>query len=99
MSDRYASFAASTPGRTLVRRLGLPNPPRLRRYVAHEKPGPVALGGTGRLVKALREELSDTSVVDNVDDTTRDLDALIFDASGIMDPASLDELYEFFHPR
>ena len=26
MSDRYASFANSSPGRTLVKRLGLPQP-------------------------------------------------------------------------
>jgi 3-oxoacyl-[acyl-carrier protein] reductase len=82
-----------------VKRLGLANPPRLRRYAAHDKPGPVALGGTGRLAKALREEFSDTAIVESVDDTTRDLDALIFDATGVADPANLDELYEFFHPR
>ncbi|MFD0821575.1 short chain dehydrogenase, partial [Micromonospora zhanjiangensis] len=32
MTDRYASFANSGPGRALVKRLGLPDPPRLRRY-------------------------------------------------------------------
>jgi 3-oxoacyl-[acyl-carrier protein] reductase len=51
MSDRYASFAASGPGRALVRRLGLPQPPRLHRYRPGDPviPGPVLLGGEGRL--------------------------------------------------
>ena len=32
MTDRYASFVQSGAGRTLVKRLGLPDPPRLRRH-------------------------------------------------------------------
>ena len=32
MTDRYASFANSGPGRAVVKRLGLPDPPRLRRH-------------------------------------------------------------------
>ena len=32
MTDRYANFAQSGPGRFLVRRLGRPDPPRLRRH-------------------------------------------------------------------
>src|SRR5258706_15575590 len=51
MSDRYASFAASGPGRALVKRLGLPEPPSLRRYRSQDPvvPGPVLIGGEGRL--------------------------------------------------
>ncbi|MEU8152633.1 3-oxoacyl-ACP reductase [Micromonospora sp. NPDC048986] len=32
MTDRYASFVQSAAGRALVKRLGLPDPPRLRRH-------------------------------------------------------------------
>jgi 3-oxoacyl-[acyl-carrier protein] reductase len=101
MSDRYASFAASAPGRSLVKRLGLPNPPMLRRHSATETIGPTAIGGAGRLVKPLRDELTalDAALVDNVDETTANLGALIFDATGVTDLTGLDELYEFFHPR
>jgi 3-oxoacyl-[acyl-carrier protein] reductase len=52
VTDRYAGFAATGAGRILVKRLGLPDPPRLRRH--HEGArllaGPVLLGGTGRLL-------------------------------------------------
>lgn len=49
MSDRYASFARSAGGSVLVKRLGLPNPPSLRRYDAdHPLAGPVRIAGEGR---------------------------------------------------
>jgi 3-oxoacyl-[acyl-carrier protein] reductase len=52
VTDRYAGFAATGAGRILVKRLGLPDPPRLRRH--HEGArllaGPVLLGGAGRLL-------------------------------------------------
>ncbi len=41
MTDRYANFAQSGPGRFFVRRLGLPDPPRLRR----RKDGDPAIAG------------------------------------------------------
>jgi 3-oxoacyl-[acyl-carrier protein] reductase len=53
VTDRYAGFAATGAGRILVKRLGLPDPPRLRRH--HEGArllaGPVLLGGSGRLLE------------------------------------------------
>ncbi|MFY1626050.1 3-oxoacyl-ACP reductase [Micromonospora sp. WMMD735] len=53
MTDRYASFVQSGAGRALVKRLGLPDPPRLRRYAVGDPllPGPVLLGAAtgGRL--------------------------------------------------
>src|SRR5262245_25950106 len=60
MSDRYASFAHSGPGRFLVRRLGLPDPPRLRRHRAGDPvvDGPVLVGGSGRLVEPVRKTLA-----------------------------------------
>ncbi|MBE1485912.1 3-oxoacyl-ACP reductase [Plantactinospora soyae] len=58
MSDRYASFAHTGAGRALVRRLGLPDPPRLRRY----RPGDPLIHGPVRLDAApggrLREPLA-----------------------------------------
>ncbi|HEY0699821.1 MAG TPA: short chain dehydrogenase, partial [Micromonospora sp.] len=66
MSDRYASFAHSGPGRAIVKRLGLPDPPRLRRHVpgdplAH---GPVLLDAApgGRLVEPVAEVLAAAGV-------------------------------------
>ncbi|MFC7546379.1 3-oxoacyl-ACP reductase [Plantactinospora sp. GCM10030261] len=66
MSDRYASFANTAPGRTLVKRLGLPDPPRLRRYRLGDPllPGPALLGAApeGRLAKAVEEILTGAGV-------------------------------------
>ncbi|WP_329105356.1 3-oxoacyl-ACP reductase [Micromonospora sp. NBC_01699] len=72
MSDRYASFANSGAGRALVKRLGLPDPPRLRRYRPGDPlvPGPVLLdaapGGrlrepVAKLLTAAGIELADPS--------------------------------------
>ncbi len=60
MSDRYANFAATGAGRALVKRLGLPDPPRLRRYHpgARELPGAVLLGGDGRLAEPIARVLA-----------------------------------------
>ncbi|GAB3948907.1 hypothetical protein GCM10027614_46810 [Micromonospora vulcania] len=46
MTDRYASFVQSAAGRALVKRLGLPDPPRLRRHQPGDPllPGPALLG-------------------------------------------------------
>jgi len=92
MSDRYASFAHTGPGRVLVKRLGLPDPPRLRRQGSGdpEIAGPVALGGGGRLAKI---------VAALVEPGERDLAALVYDATGITDLAGLRGLYDFFHPN
>jgi 3-oxoacyl-[acyl-carrier protein] reductase len=92
MSDRYASFANSGPGRAVVRRLGLPEPPRLRRFTPGEEmvAGPVRLGGSGRLGPVLGK-LLDPSSSDGA------AFALVFDATGLVEPASLEALYDFFH--
>jgi 3-oxoacyl-[acyl-carrier protein] reductase len=46
MVDRYANFAHTGAGRSLIRRLGLPEPPRLHRYRPGEPlvTGPVLVG-------------------------------------------------------
>ncbi|MDY7086602.1 MAG: 3-oxoacyl-ACP reductase [Actinomycetota bacterium] len=104
MGDRYASFANSGPGRGLVKRLGLPDPPRLRRYRPGDPltEGPVLLGAApgGRLGDPVRKLLS-AAGVDTIDEPPADggHGALIFDATGITDTTKLSELYEFFHPN
>ncbi|MEV6495644.1 short chain dehydrogenase, partial [Actinoplanes sp. NPDC051633] len=67
MGDRYASFANSGPGHAVVKRLGLPDPPRLRRDAAAE--GPVLLGAApgGRLIEAVRKVLTGVDVLDTAD--------------------------------
>jgi len=92
MGDTYASFANSVVGRGVVKRLGLPDPPRLRRH----RPGdplttaPVLVGGDGRLADEVRK-LADTSAAERYG-------ALVFDATGITDSAGLRAVYDFFHP-
>jgi 3-oxoacyl-[acyl-carrier protein] reductase len=104
MADRYASFANSGPGRTLVKRLGLPDPPRLRRHRPGDPltEGPVLLGAApgGRLAEQSRKliETAGTAVTDTPTADTR-YGALVFDATGITDSARLRQLYDFFHPH
>ncbi|MEV4346411.1 3-oxoacyl-ACP reductase [Actinoplanes sp. NPDC049596] len=101
MGDRYASFANSAPGRNLVKRLGLPDPPRLRRYQPGDPvaAGPVLLGAApgGRLADHIRKILggTGTEVLDAAADSHG---ALVFDATGIKDVEELRALYDFFHP-
>jgi 3-oxoacyl-[acyl-carrier protein] reductase len=112
MSDRYASFANSGPGRTLVKRLGLPDPPRLRRYRPGDpvSPGPVLLdaapGGrlkdaVGKLIEGVGAELRDpaTAVLDPATGRMPLNAALVYDATGITDSTGLRALWEFFHPQ
>ncbi|MET8151238.1 3-oxoacyl-ACP reductase [Actinoplanes sp. NPDC049668] len=99
MRDRYASFANSDLGRTVVRRLGLPDPPRLRRHEpgAPLTQGPVLLGAApgGRLADPVRKLLD---VTESATEGTR-YGALVFDATGVTESAGLRALYDFFHPR
>ncbi|MDQ4033725.1 MAG: 3-oxoacyl-ACP reductase [Actinomycetota bacterium] len=98
MEDRYQSFARSTLGRILVRRLGLPDPPRLHRHTPGRPvlDGPVLLGAApggraGKQVDALLTELGAPA-------QSEDHAALVFDATGITEVAQLRALYGFFHP-
>ncbi|MET4166608.1 MULTISPECIES: 3-oxoacyl-ACP reductase [Gordonia] len=100
----YSSFVHSAPGAFIAKQAGLPVPPPLRRYRASEPPlpGPVLLGGSGRLVEPLREMLSteDYDLIQNAT-TGRSADkfgGLVFDATGITSPAELRQLFEFFQP-
>jgi len=122
VTDRYAGFAATGAGRILVKRLGLPDPPRLRRH--HEGArllaGPVLLGGAGRLVGPVGAVLAELDADVRRPATPAEAEApkagtpegsnglprtaagrfgaLVFDATGIEDPAALHDLYAFFHP-
>ncbi|MFS8479663.1 MAG: 3-oxoacyl-ACP reductase [Micromonosporaceae bacterium] len=109
MSDRYTSFAHSGPGRAIVKRLGLPNPPRLRRWREGDPvvSGPVLVGGAGRVSDALRKVLdaigAETRTADQSDaraagEESARFAALVYDATAITDSGQLRGLYDFFHP-
>jgi len=106
MSDRYAQFATSTPGRLLVRRLGLPNPVPLRRHRPGDAVagGPVLLGAApgGRLVepagKLLTAMAARTVLAGEAEAGSQRWAALVFDASGIAESGQLGAVHEFFHP-
>jgi 3-oxoacyl-[acyl-carrier protein] reductase len=92
MSDRYTSFANSAAGRTVVKRLGLPNPVRLRRYRPGEPDieAPVLVGGEGRLAAPIGKLVPAAG--------EPPYPGLVFDATGITDSTGLRALYDFFHP-
>ncbi|MEU3452644.1 3-oxoacyl-ACP reductase [Micromonospora sp. NPDC006766] len=103
MTDRYASFVQTGAGRALVKRLGLPDPPRLRRHTPGDPlvPGPVLLGSAtggrlaepvGRILAAAGVELADPAA-------TARFAALVYDATGVTDSTELRQLYDFFHPQ
>jgi 3-oxoacyl-[acyl-carrier protein] reductase len=103
MADRYASFANSGLGKGMVKRLGLPDPPRLRRYRPGDPiaDGPVLLGAApgGRLDEPVGKLLEAAGV--EVNGAAADgvkYGALVFDATGITDSTGLRALYDFFHP-
>ena len=102
MGDRYTSFANSGPGSAIVRRLGLPDPPRLRRH----RPGdplvtaPVVIGGDGRLAGPVREVLFAAGVDISGDSPSAGakVSALAYDATGLTNTPALREVFDFFHP-
>lgn len=103
MADRYANFANSGLGRTVVKRLGLPDPPRLRRYRPGDPvaPGPVLLGAApgGRLAEPVGKLLESAGVqVTETGAAGAEYAALVFDATGITDSSGLRALFDFFHP-
>ncbi len=124
MSDRYFKFANSSLGKQLAPKLGLPQPPVLKRY----RPGQPVVDGAvlfgaapgGRLTgpvlevlaavgaetwaaedDALRDAAADAGLSAKIftPDTAGDqrFQALVFDATGVADPAGLKAVYDFFH--
>jgi 3-oxoacyl-[acyl-carrier protein] reductase len=101
MPDRYLKFTATTAGRRIARRLGLPTPVPLRRYRPGEPvvAGPVLTGSAagsrlGTAVASVLKEI-EAQVADVRSDGTR-YAALIFDATGITASDRLRQLLEFF---
>jgi 3-oxoacyl-[acyl-carrier protein] reductase len=95
MTDRYANFAHSGAGKFFIRRLGLPDPPKLRRYDP-DKPlidGQVLVSGPGRLAEPVRKLLEKLGAPQEGPTA-----ALVFDATAIVDTDGLRALYDFFHP-
>ena len=104
--DRYQALANSALGGAVVKRLGLPAPPRLRRHEPGMPPvsGPVRVGTAygGRLDQPLRQVLRsmgahvvEATEADGGEDRHA---ALVFDATGIDESSRLRALYDFFHP-
>lgn len=95
----YGSFVHSAPGQFLASKLGLPKPENLRRYRAGEPPlpGPVLLGGKGRVAEPVRTLLSDYTFAD-APASGQKYGALVFDATGIGTVEDLSQLFEFFQP-
>jgi 3-oxoacyl-[acyl-carrier protein] reductase len=101
MPDRYQSFARTRVGRFLVGHAGLPDPPLLRRYEPGDPvvPGPVVVGGAGRLARPLTEGVR--ALGGDVTSTVGDaaLHALVFDATALTSSGQLAELVPFFAPH
>ena len=102
-TDLYSQIVHSTPGSFLAKQLGVPQPETLRRYRAGDPPlaGTLLIGGEGRVVEPLRTALSeDYDVVsNNLGGRWADsFGGLVFDATGITEPAALKGLYKFFTP-
>lgn len=102
-SDLLSQVINSAPGSFLAKQFGLPAPETLRRYRPGDAPlaGPVLIGGHGRLAEPVRAALAgDYDVVgNNLGGRWADtFGALVFDATGITEPAGLAALHEFFTP-
>jgi 3-oxoacyl-[acyl-carrier protein] reductase len=102
-SDFVSQVITSAPGSFLAKQFGLPAPVNLRRFRAGDRAlaGSLLIGGDGRLAEPLRIALADDYdiVGNNLGGRWADIfGGLIFDATGITDPAGLRGLFEFFTP-
>ena len=102
-SDLLSQVVNSGPGSFLAKQLGVPQPEPLRRYRPGQEPlaGSLLIGGEGRVIEPMRAALAeDYDVVgDNLGGRWADkFGGLVFDATGITEPAGLRQLYEFFTP-
>jgi len=102
-SDFVSQVITSAPGSFLAKQFGLPAPVNLRRFRAGDPAlaGSLLIGGDGRLAEPLRIALADDYdiVGNNLGGRWADtFSGLVFDATGITDPAGLRGLFEFFTP-
>lgn len=102
-SDLLSQVINSAPGSFLAKQFGMPAPETLRRYRPGDPPlsGALLIGGEGRLAEPLRLALADDYevVANNIGGRWADtFGGLVFDATGITEPAALRGLYEFFTP-
>ncbi|GAA4821991.1 3-oxoacyl-ACP reductase [Tomitella cavernea] len=96
-TDLYSTLVNSGPGSFLADKVGLPQPEALRRYQKGKPalPGPVKIGGAGRLADPLRTLLGDYDLAQDA----QKYGALVFDATGITSVTELAQLFEFFQPE
>ena len=101
MADRYQTLTGTPVGQFLVKRLGLPDPPRLRRYKNGEPPlhGTVLVGGTGRARSALEAAVTagGGAAAATHEDGNR-YSGLVFDATDLASSRDLVALQQFFTP-
>ena len=102
-TDLYSQIVHSMPGSFLAKQLGIPQPETLRRYKPGDAPlaGTLLIGGEGRVVEPLRTALAEDYdiVSNNLGGRWADsFGGLVFDATGITEPAGLKGLYKFFTP-
>ncbi len=102
-TDLYSQIVHSMPGSFLAKQLGIPQPETLRRYRPGDPPlaGTLLIGGEGRVVEPLRTALAEEYdvVSNNLGGRWADsFGGLVFDATGITEPAALKGLYKFFTP-
>jgi len=106
-SDLFSQVVNSGPGSFLAKQLGVPQPETLRRYQPGDPPlaGSLLIGGPqgrpGRVVEPLRAALDEDYdlVGNNLGGRWADqFGGLVFDATGIREPAGLKALHEFFTP-
>jgi 3-oxoacyl-[acyl-carrier protein] reductase len=104
MSDRYQFLAHTPVGQFVVKSLGLPDPPTLRRHGPGEPlvDGSVLLGATtdGRLLGPVQAQLDAAGVTVATETAEGEHHCgLVFDATGIAGVADLVALRDFFAPR
>ncbi len=104
-NDRFVELANSSVGRMVVKRAGLPAPPRLSRYEPGQPlvSGPVLLGDTdgGRMrepVTALLDGAGADVRTQATSGAEEPFAALVLDATGVRSSEDLVHVYEFFHP-
>ncbi|MFE3855483.1 3-oxoacyl-ACP reductase [Streptomyces griseorubiginosus] len=97
MADRYLSFTGTAPGRFLTRRLGLPQPARLRRWSA----GSEGFEGGVLLLTAGKSQLSGLDSLSPALDFVSSAEApagVLLDATGVRDVDDLAEVHAALHP-